>query len=378
MRHFAITLGTAAALVGAYFLLRSTGEGRPERLAGRPVAPGPIDPASRPVQQPASRPGPALVEGVSETEALHVRHGKVGEAMRAFLAVASGQDWNTVDRQRMQELIHAVSGSATVADLPYLLDLFNGTKDPAFRWWFSWLVQRIPHPHFVDAMTEVYRLDADRAVDALATINSPDATARFMKLFEAEQRAEVRQRAVVAIAHSDWPGKEQIVVQIAGDRAATAAERLEALGALGRVGASPQTATALMDLALGPPAPTGALTGHLAAGHPVADLRSGAVLALMTLGDQEAARRLIEAADAPGADPDFVRIVDLHLGVFRGPDLTELLFDRARRRGFVSAGEVTQLLRDLEAIDRSRLRDLVPLVRDAQAKALLEQVVSAR
>jgi hypothetical protein len=97
----------------------------------------------------------------------------------------------------------------------------------------------------------------------------------------------------------------------------------------------------------------------------------------MQRGDQDRARRLIEAADAEGADPDLTRMVDAHLGAYRGPDLTEVILDRARRRGFISAGEVHHLVRDLDRLDRSRLRDVLPLIRDEQARELVRRLVAS-
>jgi hypothetical protein len=98
----------------------------------------------------------------------------------------------------------------------------------------------------------------------------------------------------------------------------------------------------------------------------------------MQRGDQEAARRLIEAADAAGVDSDLAKMVDHHVSGFNGPDLSELIYQRARKRQYVSAGEIAHLLRDLERVDRARLRDLVPFIRDAETKVLVQKVLDAR
>ena len=130
-----------------------------------------------------------------------------------------------------------------------------------------------------------------------------------------------------------------------------------------------------MEVALGPPQPATGLTGSLAMTHPVADVRSAAVLAVMQRGDQESARRLLEAAD--GADADLTKIVDHHIAGYTGPDLSEFIYSRARRRrGYVSPGEVRHLLRDPERIDRARLRDLLPLIKDPETKELVRKLLS--
>ena len=63
--------------------------------------------------------------------------------MRKFLAYTTGSHWNLVDRGRMQEVLHALRYGTKEEDIPYLLDLFERTTDPAFRWWFSWLVAQL-------------------------------------------------------------------------------------------------------------------------------------------------------------------------------------------------------------------------------------------
>jgi hypothetical protein len=287
-----------------------------------------------------------------------------------------GRHWNQVDRTKMQEYMHAAKHGMKEEDVPYLLDLFNRTPDPAFRWWFSWLAQQAPDPRFVEPLTEVYRIDPNRAIQAMAVISGPAARDRYLKLFEAEADPKVREHAVVALSHTDWPDREDVITGIARDQQRAGGERLEAMGALGRTGSTPESLALLMDVALGPKQPVTGLSEANAKAHPVADLRSGAVLAVMTRGDQEAARRLMEAADAPGADPDLSRIVDTQIAHFRGPDISEFIYDRARRRGFLSAGEVRHLVRDPERVDRARLRDALPLIRDPETKALAEKLAS--
>jgi hypothetical protein len=378
MRHILITILTATALVGGYLLLRSPDV--PEGPAVPPRPSAPTTPAEEAPKPPPSRPAPEPVEipGLPELEALHRQHGRVGDAMRTLLEGTFGRHWNEVERLRMTEAIHQVMSTATADDIPYLLDLFNRIEDPGFRWWFSWLVEQLPDPRFIDAMTEVYRLDPRRGLDALAAIPAPAAKDRYLELLEGETDSAVRRHAIAKLAHTDWEGGEEAIAAIARDRQRAGAERVEALTALGRGARSPEAGALLMDVALGPPQPLEGLPPDLAASHPLADVRSGAVLALMLRGDQEEVRRLIEAADAAGEDSDISRIVDAHLGGYKGPDLTELIYDRVRRRGFVSAGEVHHLIRDLDTVDRRRLRGLIPLVRDPAARDLLDKVASGR
>jgi hypothetical protein len=388
MRHLAITLATAALVVAVFLSARAlrSGPGEiPEPAEPRPDVAESRPPASRPVEATMGI-GGATVVGVPEIEALHRQHGAVGDAMRKFLAYTVGNEWNLVDRTRMQEVLHALRYGTTEADIPYLLDLFERTKDPAFRWWYSWLVpqlaeemrERFPAERFVDAMTEVYRLDPARGYVALTHLNKPAATERYFKLLDAESDPQMRLHAIAYVAHSDWPHKEESLARLARDEARAPAERMEALGALGRVGVSEGSLELAMDVALGPPKPLSGLTGSLALTHPVHDVRSAAILAVMQRGDQESARRLFEAADAAGVDSDLAKMVDHHTAGFRGPDLSELIYQRAQRRRYVSPGEVNHLLRDLDRLDRARLRDLLPFIRDAETRKLVETVLEAR
>jgi hypothetical protein len=375
MRNFLITLVTAVAVVAGFLLLRRTPDGDEARTSNAKTSSTPAEsPKNEP---PPARPAdPARIEGLPDLEVLHRRHGTVGAAMRDFLGVARGDAWNLVDRRRMQELIHKVKYAATEADIAYLLDLFNRTPDPAFRWWFSWLVLQLPDERFLDALTEVYRLDPHRAVDTIVAINTPAAMERYLGLMESETDPLVRRRAVVALAHSDWEKREEAVTAIARDQARAPAERMEALAALGRMGFGDDSIAFLMDVALGPPAPAHDLDAALLKSHPAQDVRSAAILAVMQRGDQESARRLLEAADQAGAKSPLAAMVDVHVASFQGPDLSEFLYDRIRRRGFASHGEVSYLVRDLERADRARLRDILPLVQDESARATLQRVLA--
>jgi AcrR family transcriptional regulator len=386
MRHLAITIGTAALVVGLFLGGRAL---RRESSFESPVAPR-SSPA--PVDSPSeSRPGPkdggtaspgVLITGMSELERLHRQHGAVGESMRAFFSLTQGHHWNLVDRKRMQEVLYALRYGVKEEDIPYLRQLFDSTPDPSFRWWFSWLVAQIaeqmaekfPGDVFVDPMTEVYRLDPVRGYAALTVINKPAAMERFLKLFEAEADPEARLNAIASFAHSDWPNKEDVISGMVRDAARAPADRMEALTALGLVGVSEGSLALAMDVALGPPQPAPALTGSLAITHPVADVRSAAVLAVMQRGDQESARRLLEAAD--GADADLTKLVEHHIAAYGGPDLSEFIISRAKRRGSIGPGEVRQLMRDPDRIDRARLRDVQPLIKDPETKEMVRQLLS--
>jgi hypothetical protein len=388
MRHLAITIGTAALVVGAFLALRSLrgGSGEPGATPEERRPAGAESRAAADKASAAATGAGVLVPGLPEVEALHRAHGAVGAAMRTFLATTVGTQWTLVDRARMQEVLHALRYSTREEDLPYLLDLFQRTKDPSFRWWFSWLVPQLAEQmgekfhgeKFVDAMTEVHKIDPARGYLALAAINHPAATERFLKLLDAETDPEVSLQAVSAFAQSDWPDKEERIAGFAKDEQRGGAQRMLALGALGRIGTAESSVQLAMDIALGKPQPVTGLTGSLAVSHPIADVRSAAVLSIMQRGDQESARRLFEAADAAGMDSDLSKIVDSHLSAFNGPDLSELIYQRAARRQYVSPGEVHHLLRDLDRVDRARLRELLPLIRDPETKTLIEKILNAR
>jgi hypothetical protein len=376
MKHLLVTLGTALLVVGAFLLARpmwrdATGGAAPdEPEATRPA--GPDAPAVEPVA-PARG---VLIPGVSEIEALHRAHGKVGDAMRAFLAQTTNRDRGAVDRATMQPLIHALRAQTRPEDIAYLVEVFNRTPDPSFRWWFSWFVQQVPDPAFVDAMTAVYRLDPERGLDALATITHPSSLARFQDLAREQTDPDLRLRAIAVLGHSQWEARDALVAEIVRDPARPAAERMEALAMLGRIAQTPEALELMMDVALGPPQPAPWMSASQRATHPVADVRAAAILGVMQRGDQDAVRRLLEAGEHAGADPAFRELVDRHVGAYAGPDISLIIYDRARRRGVLTTGEVHQLIRDPRSVDRQRLRDVLPLIQDAKARETAERVAS--
>jgi hypothetical protein len=388
MRHLAITLATAALVVGSFLAARAL---RSESGDLGPVVENVVktDAESKPAPRPAESridTGGAVVTGLPELEALHRQHGAVGDAMRKFLAYTTGSQWNLVDRARMQEVLHALRYGTKEEDIPYLLDLFERTKDPSFRWWYSWLVPQLaeelrdkfPADRFIEPMTEVYRLDPIRGYVALTHLNKPAATERYLKLLEVESDPQMRLFAITSLSASDWSNKEETLAGFAREEGRATAERMQALNQLGLMGVSEASLDLAMGIALGPPKPVGGLTGGLALTHPIADLRSAAALAVMQRGDQEYARRLLEAGEAAGIDSDLSKMVDRHLGGYRGPDLSEIIYQRAQRRRYVSPGEVQHLVRDLDRVDRARLRDLLPFIRDAETKDMVQKVVDAR
>jgi hypothetical protein len=386
MRHLAITLVTAAAVVGAFLALRAVRTASMEA----PDGPAEVRAESSPAPKSESRtaaapyPGGVAITGVSEMEALHRAHGKVGDAMRDFLAATRGDDWNVVDREKMQHLMHALRYSTREEDIPYLLDLFERTPGASFRWWFSWAVwqiaqemgDRFPGDRFVEPMTEVYRIDKARGYDALATITRPSAMDRIEKLLDAETEPAMRTHAIAAYARGEWDRKEDFLTRLAKDAERPGPDRVAALTAIARVSTGEDALRMFEEIALGPPQPVKGLTGNDAASHAIADVRSAAVLGVMLRGDQETARRLMDAADRAGIDSDLAKMVDQHLGGYTGPDLSEVIYDRAQRRRYVSPGEISHLIRDLDRVDRARLRELLPFIQDEETKRLVGRVVA--
>jgi hypothetical protein len=120
-----------------------------------------------------------------------------------------------------------------------------------------------------------------------------------------------------------------------------------------------------MHIALGPAQPVGDL-GERNSDHPDRDLRSAAVIAVMKRGDQDLTRRLLQAADVPGVDPAFTRMVDQHLCGYQGADLSRLILDRIDRRGRVSFGEAAYLNNVCTRSDVDRLKGILNLA-DTQA-----------
>ncbi len=383
MRSILLTVVTAALVIGAFVVASAATTsggsswmdrlGRPLGVEASPVQ-APAAPLPTVLPQISTMTGPVRIDAAPGLEGLHARHGRVGQAMKGILELTIGTEATAVSRERMQEYLHQLKYSWTADDVPYMIDVFKQTSDPTFRKWFPWIVRQVPDERFVDVLSEVYPLDPIQAVDALAAIGKPKAIERISGLAENQSDPELRRHAYSAISHVDWDGRDPFFAGIAEDAKRPDIDRVQALVALGQTGQSHETLDLLMRIATGSARPV-KLSGQLAADHPIADMRSAAIMGVMFRGDVDSARRLLDLADQPGVDADFVKLVDQHLAAFQGPDLTEVIYARTARRGMVSSSEILLIARDRTALDRARLATLRPLARDQETRDLLDRVL---
>jgi hypothetical protein len=380
MKSILVAVLSAALVVGLYVAF-GRGEGGAPGLTPDGWRPGPATAATGdvvPVPPPvASRTVEPTKPGLFGMEAKHHAKGDLGKAVKDLMMVTIGNDWRMLDRLSAAKAIHAIVSNYKPEDAEYLLEVFRQTKDPAFRWFFAALVRQLKSDVFADAVAEVYAVDPVQASETLGWVGGPRAMQRLREFADSEARLDSRGAVLGAILRSEWDGREDYFARLADDERRPDADRMLALFSLGRVGAGKQTLDYLVETALGPARPVKDL-GAQASSHRVHDLRSGAVLGVMQRGDLEATRRLLEAAEAPGADPDFARMVDDHLGGYGGPDLTELIYARAGRRGVVSLHELLQIQKHLTDADRERVRSLGPYVKDAEARTLWEGLVAGK
>jgi hypothetical protein len=308
-------------------------------------------------------------------EAEHLKRGALGRKVKELLASTLGNDWRRMDRLKAATAVHGIVAEYQPEDAAYLLQVFAETKDPAFRWWFAALVRQLKDDVFADAVAEVYRVDPIQASETLGWVGGPKSMAHLTTLLDTQGDADVRSVMFGAIARSTWEGKADYFAKLAGDPRRGDVDRMHAMFALGRHGTDAASLDYLVATALGPEHPVSGL-GNLEASHPVRDLRSAAVLGVVQRGDQDALRRLLDAADTPGADPRLAQMVDGHLGSYSGPDLSQFLYARAARRRQVTLGEALMFQRHWNEADRETLAGLRDFAVDDDVKRILDAVLA--
>ncbi len=380
MKSILVAVLSAALVVGLYVAF-----GRPPEGGGRTPEgwrPAPAEPLPQNSATPAAnlttaspvRPAPVGVSA-SGIEAEHLKRGELGAKVKQLLQATIGEDWRRMDRLKAATAVHGIVANYKPEDALYLLEVFNETKDPAFRWWFAALVRQLREDVYADALVEVYKVDPIQASETLGWVGGPKSMQNLTTLVDGQGDSDVRSTMFGAIARSTWEGKADYFARLADDPRRADVDRMHAMFALGREGKDQASLDFLLTTALGPAQPVGAL-GNLDASHPVKDLRSAAVLGVFQRADQDAIRRLMDAADGAGTDSALVRMVDAHLGSYSGPDLSEFLYARIGRRGQAGVNELLVLQRNATESDRDRLRTLLPYAKDPAAKALLESMIA--
>jgi hypothetical protein len=360
------------ALARAVRLGPSAGRGHEDSLP----LPRPAPSGGFPVEAPPVPPtGPDLSLLSTHLEA----RGRVGEALKAVLLKTVGQDFRNLDRSFSRDYSAILQEwradpGRMEEDLALLLRIFEEVRDPAFRWALSWLLQAVPDDRLIGPAVELLGIDPWRMVDTLAGIGTEAALMRLAAISSVIERPEVRAQALVQLARNGFAGVVRAVEAVLEDPGATDLERMNAASCLALMPDRPEALDLAERLALGP---ARLLPGarEWQEGHPVADLRAAAVLAVMRVGDIDALRRLLDHADGGRADPDFVRIVDAHIAHFEGSDVSRLVLDRIARRRRVSRGEALYLARTTGPADSARLRDLLPLAENQEARTALETAI---
>ena len=379
-----ITLGSAVLVVAVY--LGFVG-GPPSGGSALPVGPR-LATATAPRSHDLAGPDTALAsppppERVRESgrgfvtgpglEGRALAHGEAGRQVLELIQASAGREVRFVDRQRLVAAISAIERDMRPEDIPFLVEVFREVQDPTFRWALSWLLQRIGDDRMVGPLEELVVVHPDRAVDALSAIGTDSAIERIADIALAHPDAALRRRVIERVGMSTWPDADTFLESAWNNEALTPAERMAAIVTIGHRpidGALPR----VLDVALGPPIPLGDL-GDQAASHPSADLRSGAVTAVVRLGDLSALRRLLEAERSAEAHPGLEAMLDQQIHTWQGAEITDLLFNRAIGRGRVGPGEANYLARTCTDRDLPRLERLRALAQDERTRQELDGAI---
>jgi hypothetical protein len=381
MKSMFIACAAAAGVVGLYalFATREAGGGGPLPEGWRGGVESPDGPGSKPSPpvEPVGASREPFIAPPGGLEGEHLKRGALGVGVKGLLAATIGANWRMMDRLKAAEAVHAIVASYKPEDAPYLLEVFRQTKDPAFRWWFAALVRQLRDDQLADALLEVYRIDPVQASETMGAVGGPRSMSHLTTLIETQPDSDVRGAMFAAVAGSAWREKSDYFARIAGDERRPDPDRMHALVLLGRLAGDAQSLSYLVDVALGPARPVKDL-GNVDPGHPVKDLRSAAVMGAMQRGDPDAARKLMDAADAPSADATLRRLVDDHLATYVGPDLSEFLYSRIERRRRATTGELLHIQRNFRPEDEARLRAFKDFEMNEDARRILSALTGGK
>lgn len=385
MRQFLIMLG-AAALVVLVFGLGDEKTSRREVegvLESSETTRAPLNASLLPMSESTPRPldpnlKPVRVAGAAGLHAKVKARGVVGDALWEILAITQGyDDLRLVDRRFTFEYhkvltAWAADPSRVDADLDVILGIFDEVKDRSFRWAISWLLENSHSDRVVDALSLVFeRVDQARGIDALAINQTPRSLETLKSYVQTIENPDLRAHARTALVRSRADGISDSLLEVGTDLKADPRERVLAVECLGDVQGDGTAMTAAMKLALGPPILLNGIRDRQV-DHPSSDLRSAAVLAVMKHGDQALARKLLNLADEPGADPAFTRMVDLQVAAYQGADLSRVIFQRIATRGRATLGEARYLNATCTRNDVTAIELIQHLGEDAEAQRMLE------
>ena len=387
MRHVALIMGIALLVIGAWYALAG-GLG----TSDRPLS----DVASEEGRGSLGSAGARLPDG-SKSDAKPVttvsdakpvkrvgllglcdEHGDVGAAVYEIIRKTAGQDHRQLDRRFALEDIARVlqawhrNPERKNADIDFLVAVWGMVEDPTARYALSWLFRHGKDDRLVEPLVELAKDHPWIAVDSIADQGTTKAMRAIADLRAQLREPSERNQAVLRIARSSWDGATDLLERIYKDDRMTDSERFVAVECLGRRPDDAEARLKAYDIALGPAQPLGHLGADRDRDHPVRDLRSAAVMAVMQSGDQTLARKLLTAADAPGADSGFASMVDLHIGTYHGADISRLVLDRVDRRRKVSLGEARYFNRVCTAGDIDRLNKMLSWAESAEARQMIQ------
>lgn len=386
MKNLLITLSVAALVVGLWLFLAPGGNVQPGRLDPDLAGAGPRTealPGARGGPEsgaaPALSPDGLAITGGDLGSAIRAR-GPVGAALERILLLSRGQNARTMSRDftfAYHGILEAwkADPARVDADVEVILRAFDEIPDPAFRWALSWFFESARDDRFVDALVAVAKVDPQRGLQALGHLGTDAAQQRIRALLPLLETTPDRVLALERIAAGGVTGAAELLGHWVRDRDKAALERLAAVEALSNVRSDPEALRIIMAVAFGPAVPLGDI-GERRIDHEQADLRSGAVLALMKHGDHIALQQALARADESGADPAFTALVDLHIRAWQGGDITQTLLERAARRRRVSLGEALWFMNNAVAADVQRLKELLPRASDAAARGALESAIT--
>ncbi|NRA96763.1 MAG: hypothetical protein HRU14_11205 [Planctomycetes bacterium] len=387
MRQLALVMGIALGVVLVWFAL-SGGLGRaPASLtdvsegtqnAGSAGGPGGASgeevPGPRaPKAQPKSRPRVGL-EGLCDAR------GEVGAAVYEIIRKTVGQEARLLDRSFAKDDIHRVISawaqdpSRKDADVDFLVEAWGMMEDPTARYALSWLFRYVRDDRVIEPLKELVGHHPWIAVDAIAGQGTPLAARTLIEIKAQLDEPKIRSQATIRIAQSGWEGAADHLREVWKDDRLTDAERFVAVECLGHVVSDPEARLAAYELATGPARLLSDL-GDRNDDHPERDLRSAAVMAVMQSGDQTLTRKLMDAADAPNADGRFASMVDLHVGVYQGADISRIVLERIDRRGKLTLGEARYLNRVCTRDDMTRLRKIEEFAATAEARQMIQDAI---
>ncbi|MAG54721.1 MAG: hypothetical protein CMJ83_00365 [Planctomycetes bacterium] len=385
MRHLALVFGIAGLLIVGWQLM-ATGPGASSgslRGVGRDD-PSTFEAAAVGVGATQSRPRwPGAQTTISRKAGLVglcEDRGVVGDAVYDLIKQTVGQDVRTLDRSFSSKHIARILAEwhyqpqRKSKDIDFLVAVWNLVKDPTARYALSYLFRRVQDDRVIEPLMELTEHHPWQTIDAIADQNSNRAAQALLQLQSRIDKPAVRTQATIRIARMGREGAVDHLDRTWNDRSLSDTERFVAVECLGHVPDNPEATLKAYEIALGPAHPLRDL-GDRNRDHPVRDLRSAAVMAVMQAGDQTLVRKLLAAADEPQAQAALTSMVDLHIGTYVGSDLSRVVFDRIGRRQTVSLGEVRYLNRACTRRDLDQLRGILRHAKSDEIKRMVEAAI---